>query len=113
MATATASSYSVITLGEAAEKAAARGFGLGGPPAPEDGRRGRVHVRRDFDINSFGVNAFYQAHSGAVVVGEHEETAPSRAATRSCTSWSTAPPPSPSPARRPRRHAAPPSSSVP
>ena len=76
MATATASSYSVITLGEAAEEAAESGFGLGGPPAPEDGRRGRVHIRRDFDINSFGVNAFYQAQSGAVVVGEHEETGP-------------------------------------
>ena len=46
MATATASSYSVITLGEAAEEAAERGFGLGAP-APEDGRRGRVALRRE------------------------------------------------------------------
>ena len=75
MATTT-SSYSVITLGEAAEEAAERGFGLGGPPNPEDGRRGRVYVRRDLDINSFGVNAFYQAQSGAIVIGEHEENGP-------------------------------------
>src|SRR5947207_534330 len=55
MATATASSYSVVTLGEAAQEAAERGFGLGGPPAPEDGRRGRVALRRDLDIGSFGL----------------------------------------------------------
>ncbi len=76
MATATASSYSVLTLGEAAEAAAERGFGLGGPPNPDDGRRGRVYIRRDLDINSFGVNAFYQAQSGAFVIGEHEEVGP-------------------------------------
>ncbi len=75
MATATASSYSVITLGEAAEEAAERGFGLGAP-TPEEGRRGRVYIRRDLDINSFGVNAFYQAQSGAIVVGEHAEEGP-------------------------------------
>src|SRR3954453_15930341 len=76
MATATASSYSVIMLGEAAEEAANRGFGLGGPPAPEDGRRGRVALRRDLDIGSFGVNAYYQAQQGAPVIGEHDETGP-------------------------------------
>jgi hypothetical protein len=76
MATATASSYSVVTLGEAAEEAAERGFGLGGPPAPEDGRRGRVALRRDLDIGSFGVNAYYQAQQGAPVIGEHDETGP-------------------------------------
>jgi hypothetical protein len=76
MAATTTSSYSVITLGEAAEEAAARGFGLGGPPNPDDGRRGRVYIRRDLDITSFGVNAFYQAQSGAIVIGEHEEVGP-------------------------------------
>src|SRR3954447_18063262 len=76
MATATASSYSVITLGEAAEEAAERGFGLGGPPAPEDGRRGRVALRRDLEIGSFGVNAYYQAQQGAPVIGEHDELGP-------------------------------------
>jgi hypothetical protein len=75
MATATATSYSVITLGKAAEEAAERGFGLG-PANPEDGRRGRVYVRRDLDITSFGVNAFYQGESGKVVIGEHEERGP-------------------------------------
>jgi len=75
MATTT-TSYSVLTIGEAAEEAAERGFGLGGPPNPEDGRRGRVYIRRDLDINSFGVNAFYQAESGAIVIGEHEEVGP-------------------------------------
>jgi len=76
MATATASSYSVITLGEAAEEAAERGFGLGGPPDPEDGRRGRVALRRDLEIRSFGVNAYYQAQQGAPVIGEHDELGP-------------------------------------
>jgi quercetin dioxygenase-like cupin family protein len=75
MATTTAS-YSVITLAEAGAEAAERGFGLGGPPDPEQGRRGRVYVRRDFDINSFGVNAYYQAQSGTFVVGEHDELGP-------------------------------------
>ena len=74
MATAT-KTYSVLSLGEEAEAAAERGFGLGSP-TPEDGRRGRVYVRRDFNITSFGVNAFYQAESGAIVVGEHEENGP-------------------------------------
>jgi len=72
----TMTSYSVITIGEAAQEAAEHGFGLGGPPNPEDGRRGRVYIRRDLDINSFGVNAFYQAESGAIVIGEHEEVGP-------------------------------------
>lgn len=76
MATATASSYSVITLGDAAEEAAERGFGLGGPPNPEDGRRGRVALRRELEIGSFGVNAYYQAQQGAPVIGEHDEVGP-------------------------------------
>jgi hypothetical protein len=76
MATTTASSYAVITLGEAAEEAAERGFGLGGPPAPEDGRRGRVALRRELEIGSFGVNAYYQAEQGAPVIGEHDELGP-------------------------------------
>jgi tetratricopeptide (TPR) repeat protein len=75
MATATETSYSVLSLGDEAEAAAERGFGLG-PAGPEDGRRGRVHVRRDLDITSFGVNAFYQAETGAPVIGEHEENGP-------------------------------------
>jgi quercetin dioxygenase-like cupin family protein len=74
MATAT-TTYSVLSLGEEAEKAAERGFGLG-PAGPNDGRRGRVYVRRDLDISSFGVNAFYQGVSGAPVIGEHEEVGP-------------------------------------
>lgn len=75
MATATTASYSVLTLGAEAEAAAERGFGLG-PATPDDGRRGRVNVRRDLDITSFGVNAFYQGESGAPVIGEHEEKGP-------------------------------------
>jgi len=76
MATATTSSYGVLSLGEAAEEAAAGGFGLGGPPSPDEGRRGRVYVRRELDITSFGVNAFFQAESGAFVIGEHDEVGP-------------------------------------
>jgi hypothetical protein len=76
MATTTTRTYGVLSLGEAAEEAAQQGFGLGGPPNPDDGRRGRVSIRRDLDINSFGVNAFYQAESGAKVIGEHEEAGP-------------------------------------
>jgi hypothetical protein len=73
---ATKTSYSVLSLDEAASAAAQRGFGLVADPAPEDGRRGNVPVRRDFDINSFGVNAFYQALTGAPVIGEHDELGP-------------------------------------
>src|SRR4051794_41946672 len=76
MATATASSYSVVTLGEAAEEAAERGFGLGGPPNPEDGRRGRVALRRDLDIGSVGGEADYPAPQGAAGIGGDDELRP-------------------------------------
>jgi hypothetical protein len=72
----TGASYSVIALGEAAPDAASGGFGLTTGPEPDGGRRGRVHVRRELDIGAFGVNAFYQATSGARVIGEHVETSP-------------------------------------
>jgi len=74
--TTTTRTYGVLSLGEKAEEAAEQGFGLGGPPSPDDGRRGRVSIRRDLDINSFGVNAFYQAESGGAVIGEHAEDGP-------------------------------------
>ena len=73
---ATKTSYSVLSLDDAASAAAQRGFGLVADPGPEEGRRGSVTVRRDLDINSFGVNAFYQAITGAPVIGEHDETGP-------------------------------------
>jgi hypothetical protein len=72
----TTTSFSVISLPEAGADAAANGFGLGGPPDPDTGRRGRVYIRRDFGIESFGVNAFYQETSGAFVIGEHDELGP-------------------------------------
>ena len=72
----TKTSYSVLSLDEAAAAAAQRGFGLDPAPGPEAGRRGRVSVRRDLEIGSFGVNAFYQATSGAPLVGEHDEVRP-------------------------------------
>ena len=74
--TTTKTSYSVLSLDEAAAAAAERGFGLDPAPGPEAGRRGRVSVRRDLEIGSFGVNAFYQAKSGAPLVGEHDEVGP-------------------------------------
>src|SRR4051812_2673641 len=76
---ATTTSYSTLSLEEAAREAAERGFGLplgGGAPAPENAGRGRVAVRRDLDINSFGVNAYYQASAGGIVIGEHDELGP-------------------------------------
>jgi hypothetical protein len=69
MATTT-SAYSVIPLGEAAHEAAERGFGLG---VEADAGRSRVYVRRDAGIGSFGVNAFFQAGKGGIVIGEHDE----------------------------------------
>jgi len=69
MATTT-SAYSLIPLGDAAEKAADRGFGLG---AEADAGRGRVYIRRDAEIGSFGVNAFFQASRDGIVIGEHDE----------------------------------------
>src|SRR3954452_5381063 len=70
--TATKASYGVIALDEAAPAAAESGFGLGTSP----GRRGRVYLRRDLGINSFGVNAFHQAAAGEEVIGEHDELGP-------------------------------------
>jgi hypothetical protein len=75
MATAT-TSYSAIPLREAAEAAAERGFGLDAPSDPDAGRRGRVYIRRDLGIGSFGVNAYYQGVSGTPVIGEHDELGP-------------------------------------
>jgi len=71
----TRASYSVVALGKAGLEAAGRGFGLGNDPTAESGR-GRVRVRRDFEIGSFGVNAFFQAASGGIVIGEHDELGP-------------------------------------
>src|SRR5215831_7689238 len=65
-----------ISLPEAAQAAAARGFGIETQPDADTGVRGRVYVRRDFGIESFGVNAFYQANTGAIVVQEHDEAGP-------------------------------------
>src|ERR1044072_3890447 len=73
MATSTSS---VISLDEAGAAAAANGFALGAPPDPDTGRRGRVYIRRDLGIESFGVNAFYQGTTGALVIGEHAELGP-------------------------------------
>ena len=74
--TTTTTPLSVIPLDEAGAAAAANGFGLGGPHDPDVGRRGRVYLRRDLEIGSFGVNAFYQGTSGAFVIGEHAEVGP-------------------------------------
>ena len=77
MTTATTTTpFTVISLEEAGAAAAANGFGMGGPPDPETGRRGRVYIRRDAGIETFGVNAFYQADGGAFVIGEHDELGP-------------------------------------
>jgi tetratricopeptide (TPR) repeat protein len=70
MATTT-SAYSLIALDEAAQEAAERGFGLG---AEADAGRGRVYIRRDAEIGSFGVNVFFQAAKGGIVIGEHDES---------------------------------------
>lgn len=71
-----ATPHSVISLEGAARAAAERGFGLEANPDADTGIRGRVYMRRDLDIGSFGVNAFYQATKGAIVVGEHDENGP-------------------------------------
>src|SRR3954447_14751797 len=74
--TTTTTSYAAIPLQEAALAAAEQGFGITTTPAPGEGTRGRVYVRRDLDVQSFGVNAFFQAANGAVVIGEHTELGP-------------------------------------
>ena len=74
--TTTTTPVSVISLHEAGPAAAANGFGLGGPVDPDTGRRGRVYLRRELGIESFGVNAFYQETSGSIVIGEHDELGP-------------------------------------
>lgn len=71
--TATKASYSLITLEDALPAAAERGFGLG---PDQSGRRGGIALRRELGINSFGVNAFYQAQKGETIIGEHDELGP-------------------------------------
>jgi tetratricopeptide (TPR) repeat protein len=70
--TATKTPYAVIAIEEAAPAAAERGFALG----TSSGRRGRVSLRHDLGIQSFGVNAFYQGVAGERVIGEHDELGP-------------------------------------
>ncbi len=72
----TKTQYSVVSLSEAGPAAAERGFGLDTPSDPETGRRGRVSLRRELDVGSFGVNAFHQEVGGAIVIGEHDELGP-------------------------------------
>jgi hypothetical protein len=48
----------------------------GSAAAAEGGGRGRVAVRRELGIDSFGVNAFFQAKSGEPVIDEHDELGP-------------------------------------
>lgn len=55
--------HATINLGDAARDVA------------DDGR-GRVAIRRDLGVRSFGVNAFYQASAGGRLVGEHNELNP-------------------------------------
>jgi len=59
----TTTTYSTISLDEAAREAA------------KDGRA-FVRLRRKLGITSFGVNALYQAAAGERVVGEHHELNP-------------------------------------
>src|SRR5262249_57467911 len=66
----------VMSLDRGGAAAAGNGLGLGGPPDPDLGSRGRVYLRRDLGIESFGVNAFYQGTSGTLVIGEHDELGP-------------------------------------
>lgn len=71
--TAVKTPYAVIAIEEAAPAAAERGY-IGA------GRRGRVSLRHDLGINSFGVNAFYQGVAGEPVIGEHDELGPGASA---------------------------------
>jgi tetratricopeptide (TPR) repeat protein len=57
--------HSHLALREAGSAAAAAAAG-----------RGRVAVRRELGIDSFGVNAFFQPKSGETVINEHDELGP-------------------------------------
>jgi tetratricopeptide (TPR) repeat protein len=61
MATATEKAYRVVTLD-----------GLE-PTADEANRRVRLAVRRELDIEAFGVNAFRAAADDAQIINEHDE----------------------------------------
>ena len=54
-----------------------------------DEGRPRWHmIRAMLGIESFGINAWRATEAGQVIIGEHDELGPARAATRSCTSSS-------------------------
>ena len=61
----TTTSFATIALHDAGRAAGEQNNG-----------RGRVAMRRELGIGSFGVNAFFQAAAGEPVIGEHDELGP-------------------------------------
>lgn len=62
----TTTAYTTLSIDDAAREAAAQG----------ETRRGRVRIRRELGIGSFGINAFFQGEAGEQVIGEHDELGP-------------------------------------
>lgn len=78
MATTT-STYSVLSLGDAAREAGPGPGAILNPPDPALGARGRVRLRKELGLNAFGGSAVWVEKAGANVVFPHDELGPGAA----------------------------------
>ena len=78
MATTT-STYTVLSLEDAAREAGPGPAAILNPPDPALGTRGRVRLRTALDLNAFGGSAIWVEKAGANVVFPHDELGPGAA----------------------------------
>lgn len=78
MATTT-STYSVLSLEDAAREAGPGPGAILNPPDPALGARGRVRLRTTLGLNAFGGSAIWVEKAGANVVFAHDELGPGAA----------------------------------
>jgi tetratricopeptide (TPR) repeat protein len=73
---ATTTSYSVLSLEEAARSADPGPYAILNPDDPDAGERRRVRLRSELGIGSFGTSAVWQGKAGGRIVIEHDELGP-------------------------------------
>ena len=80
MATTTEATYTTLSLKDAALSAPPSPYASVTPPDPLRKQLGRVRLREELGINSFGTTAVHQGEAGGRVVNEHDELGPGASA---------------------------------